>query len=44
MAKVKQQDTAYQSKPKKSGVAAKTKTSKLKASKNYVKAYKSQGR
>jgi len=44
MAKVKQQDSAYKAKPKKSGVAAKTKTSTLKSSKNYVKAYRGQGR
>jgi hypothetical protein len=44
MAKVKQQESVYQSKPKKSGVAAKTKTSTLKSSKNYVKTYKGQGR
>lgn len=44
MAKVKQQESAYQAKSKKSGVAAKTKTSTLKSSKNYVKSYKGQGR
>ena len=44
MAKVKQQDTAFEVKPKKTGVASKTKTSKLKSSKNYVKSYKGQGR
>ncbi len=44
MAKVKIQESAYKPKPKKTGVAAKTKTSKLKTSKNYVKAYKGQGR
>ena len=44
MAKVKTQDGNYVAKSKKSGVAAKTKTSTLKSSKNYVKAYKSQGR
>jgi len=44
MAKVKQQESAYQAKTKKSGVAAKTKMSTLKSSKNYVKAYKGQGR
>jgi len=44
MAKVKQQESAYEAKPKKTGVASKTKTSKLKSSKNYVKAYKGQGR
>lgn len=44
MAKVKQQDTAFEAKPKKTGVASKTKTSKLKSSKNYVKKYVGQGR
>lgn len=44
MAKIKQQDTAFEAKPKKTGVASKTKTSKLKSSKNYVKSYKGQGR
>ena len=44
MAKVKEQESAYQPKPKKTGVAAKTKTSKLKSSKNYVKKYVGQGR
>lgn len=44
MAKVKQQDSAFKVKPKKSGVAAKTKTSTLKTSKNYIKKYKGQGR
>lgn len=44
MAKVKQQDSTIKVKPKKSGVASKTKTSTLKTSKNYVKAYKGQGR
>jgi hypothetical protein len=44
MAKVKQQDSLHVSKPKKSGVASKTKTSTLKTSKNYVKAYRGQGR
>ena len=44
MAKVKQQEGTYKAKPKKTGVAAKTKTSTLKTSKNYVKAYKGQGR
>jgi len=44
MAKVKQQDSNFKAKAKKSGVAAKTKTSTLKTSKNYVKAYKGQGR
>lgn len=44
MAKLKQQDTSFVEKPKKSGVAAKTKSSTLKTSKNYVKAYRGQGR
>jgi hypothetical protein len=44
MAKVKQQETTHKSNSSKSGVAAKTKTSTLKTSKNYVKAYKGQGR
>lgn len=44
MAKVKQQESAYQAKPKKTGVASKTKTSTLKSSKNYVKKYVGQGR
>jgi hypothetical protein len=44
MAKVKTQESTYQAKPKKSGVASKTKTSTLKTSKNYVKAYRGQGR
>lgn len=44
MAKVKQQEGSYVAKPKKTGVAAKTKTSTLKSSKNYVKSYKGQGR
>lgn len=44
MAKVKQQDGIFKVKPKKSGVAAKTKTSTLKTSKNYIKKYKGQGR
>lgn len=44
MAKVKQQEGSYETKPKKTGVASKTKTSKLKSSKNYVKSYKGQGR
>lgn len=44
MAKVKQQESAYQPKPKKTGVASKTKTSTLKSSKNYKKAYVGQGR
>lgn len=44
MAKIKQQESTYKAKPKKSGVAAKTKTSTLKTSKNYVKAYRGQGR
>jgi hypothetical protein len=44
MAKVKQQDGSYEKKSKSKGVASKTKTSTLKTSKNYVKAYKGQGR
>jgi len=44
MAKVKQQEGTYKAKPKKTGVAAKTKTSTLKTSNNYVKSYKGQGR
>ena len=44
MAKAKQQEGSYVSKPKNTGVASKTKTSTLKSSKNYVKAYKGQGR
>ena len=44
MAKIKQQESAYQAKPRKSGVASKTKTSTLKTSKNYVKKYVGQGR
>jgi hypothetical protein len=44
MAKVKTQDSTFKVKSKKSGVAAKTKTSTLKTSKNYVKAYRGQGR
>jgi hypothetical protein len=44
MAKVKTQEGRYEKKSKKSGVAAKTKTSTLKTSKNYVKSYKGQGR
>lgn len=44
MAKIKQQESAYKAKPKKSGVASKTKTSTLKTSKNYVKKYVGQGR
>jgi hypothetical protein len=44
MAKVKQQEGSYVGKSKKSGVASKTKTSTLKTSKNYVKAYRGQGR
>jgi len=44
MAKVKQQDSNFVTKPKRSGVYAKTKTSTLKTSKNYVKSYKGQGR
>jgi hypothetical protein len=44
MAKVKQQEGTYEKKSKSKGVAAKTKTSKLKSSKNYVKKYAGQGR
>jgi hypothetical protein len=44
MAKVQTQDSNYSQKGKKSGVASKTKTSTLKSSKNYVKAYKGQGK
>jgi hypothetical protein len=44
MAKVKQQDSNFVPKSKRSGVFAKTKTSTLKTSKNYVKAYRGQGR
>ena len=44
MAKIKQQDNSFKPKAKKSGVFAKTKTSTLKTSKNYVKPYKGQGR
>jgi hypothetical protein len=46
MAKVKMNLMAFIKKPKKKrpGVHAKTKTSKLKQSKNYVKKYKGQGR
>jgi len=44
MAKVKQQDGLFKAKAKKSGVAAKSKTSSLKSSKNYVKSYKGQGK
>jgi hypothetical protein len=44
MAKVKEQNGNFKVKTKNSGVASKTKTSTLKTSKNYVKAYKGQGR
>lgn len=46
MAKVKSQANvgAFTKKPKKKGIAAKTKTSKHKNSKNYVKPYRGQGR
>lgn len=44
MAKVKQQDINFVEKPKRKGVFAKTKTSALKTSKNYVKKYVGQGR
>ena len=47
MAKTKAQTaTSFQEKPKVSrpGVHAKTKTSKLKTSKNYTKAYRGQGK
>lgn len=44
MAKIKQQDSNFVVKPKRSGVYAKTKTSTLKTSKNYVKKYVGQGR
>ena len=44
MAKVKQQEGLFKVKPKKSGGAAKSKTSSLKSSKNYVKSYKGQGK
>ena len=44
MAKIKQQESTFKVKVKKSGVAAKTKTSNLKSSKNYVKKYRGQGR
>jgi hypothetical protein len=44
MAKVKTQDGSYLKKSKSKGVASKTKTSTSKTSKNYVKAYKGQGK
>jgi len=44
MAKLKTQEGSYEKKSKSKGVASKTKTSTLKSSKNYVKAYKGQGR
>lgn len=44
MAKVKQQDSNFVEKPKRKGVYAKTKTSTLKTSKNYIKAYRGQGK
>lgn len=44
MAKVKTQEISYEKKSKSRGVASKTKTSVLKSSKNYVKAYRGQGR
>lgn len=46
MAKVKQNSAAFEPKPKvkRPGVHAKSKTSKLKDSKSYVKPYKAQGR
>ena len=46
MAKAKMNFVAFIKKPKKKrpGVHAKTKTSKLKQSKNYVKKYKGQGK
>lgn len=46
MAKIKSQanSDAFIKKPKKKGIAAKTKTSKHKSSKNYVKPYRGQGR
>lgn len=44
MAKVKSQEGTYEKKSKSKGVASKTKTSSLKSSKNYVKAYIGQGR
>lgn len=44
MGKVKQQDDSFVAKTKRSGVYAKTKTSSLKTSKNYVKPYRGQGR
>lgn len=44
MAKVKTQEGSYEKKSKTKGVASKTKTSTLKSSKNYIKAYNGQGR
>lgn len=45
MAKVKTStETSFQKKTKKKGLAAKTKTSKLKSSKLYKKPYKGQGK
>lgn len=44
MAKIKTQEGTYLKKSKSKGVASKTKTSTLKSSKNYVKAYRGQGR
>jgi hypothetical protein len=40
----KVQQTSYIKKSKSKGVASKSKTSTLKSSKNYVKAYRGQGR
>jgi hypothetical protein len=40
----KAQQTLYVKKSKSKGVASKSKTSTLKSSKNYVKAYRGQGR
>jgi hypothetical protein len=44
MAKIKVTEATKIVKPKKKGLAAKTKTSSSKNSKNYVKPYKGQGR
>lgn len=44
MAKIKVTEANKIVKPKKKGLAAKTKTSKHKSSKNYVKPYRGQGR
>jgi hypothetical protein len=44
MAKIKVTEAMHIAKPKKKGVAAKTKSSSHKGSKNYVKPYKGQGR